>query len=575
MPASLPQDAEELIRWTWPQIEPHYQALAARTPTADNVSGWLADWSRLTERVIEMYARLNVAATVNTADAEAEQRYKKYLDEIYPASEAAEQTLKEKLLASGLEPEGFTIPLRNMRAEAALFREANLPLLAEEHKLNTEYDKIVGGQTVSWEGADVTLSQLRPVFQNPDRAVRERAWRLSSQRQLADRAALNALWERCLRLRRQLAANAGFGDDYRAYRWQQLLRFDYTPADCKSFHRAIEEVVVPAAARVFERRRRRLGLETLRPWDLSDGWFGVPVDPPGHPPLRPFQDVAELQAKAAVIFHRVDPQLGAHFDTMIHEGLLDLDNRKHKAPGGYCTDFPAAHQPFIFMNAVGLHDDVQTMLHEAGHAFHVFEKAGLIYYQQFQVGHEFSEVASMGMELLAAPYLAAEHGGFYSQADAARARVEHLERNILFWPFMAVVDAFQHWAYENPDAAPSPEHCDAQWGRLWERFVPGVDWSGLKPEKVTGWQRKLHIFQAPFYYVEYGLAQLGAAQVWRNALRDQAQAVANYRRALALGGTMPLPELYQTAGAKFAFDADTLRSAVNLMEETITALEPK
>ena len=566
--ASLPRTADELMRWTRPDIQPYYQDLAARTLTVETVALWLSDWSRLSECVVEMQNRLTVATTVNTADAEADRRYTAFLDTIYPAAQAAEQRLKEKLLASGLEPNGFEIPLRNLRAEAALFREANLPLLAEEKKLITEYDKIVSAQTVMWEGQEITLLQLQPVYLDPDRAVRERAWRLAMDRRLADRQAISDLWAKFLRLRKQIAANADFGDDYRAYRWPQLLRFDYTPADCETFHRAIEEVVIPAANRIYERRRKRLGVETLRPWDLN-------VDPLGRSPLRPFETIDELQSKTSAIFHRVDPQLGARFDTMIREGLLDLDNRKNKAPGGYCTEFAAIRRPFIFMNAVGLHDDVQTLLHEGGHAFHVFESARLPYLHQMQVGLEFAEVASMGMELLAAPYLAAQHGGFYSDADAARARVEHLEQAILFWPFMAVVDAFQHGVYENPDTAFDPDNCDAQWAALWNRFMRGVDWSGLEQEIITGWQRKGHIHQDPFYYVEYGFAQLGAVQVWRNALKDQAGSVASYRRALSLGGTAPLPQLFEAAGAKFALDAGTLREAVGLMEETIARLDPQ
>ncbi len=225
------------------------------------------------------------------------------------------------------------------------------------------------------------------------------------------------------------------------------------------------------------------------------------------------------------------------------------------------------------MNAIGVHDDVQTLLHEGGHAFHVFETSNLPYNQQLQFGVEFAEVASMAMELLAAPYLEVAYGGFYTRQQAARARIEHLEGSLLFWPYMAVVDAFQHWVYQNPEAAMVPENCDTTWSGLWDRFMPGVDWSGLEQEKATGWHRKLHIFQIPFYYVEYGLAQLGAMQVWRNAISDQAQAVADYRKALALGGTVPLPLLFATAGARFAFDARTLRQAVDLSMETIAALE--
>ncbi|MBE7556388.1 MAG: M3 family oligoendopeptidase [Anaerolineales bacterium] len=561
---TLPQKATTMSQWSWSQIEPYYHDLATRTLSKATVESFLSDWTRLSERVDEVHQRLYIATTLNTADHEAERRFHAFLDEIYPAAEDAEQRLKEKFLSSDLEPAGFELPLQRMRTEAALFRPANLPLFTEEHKLSAQYDKIVGGQTVQWEGQELTLSQLQPVYQETERTRREQAWRLSAERQLADREAINELWQKFLGLRRQMAANTGL-KDYRTFRWQQLHRFDYTPADCFRFHEAIEAEVVPVAQRIYEKRRQRLGVASLRPWDLE-------VDPLDRPPLRPFTDVAELQTKSAAIFHHLDPQLGAYFDIMRGEGLLDLDNRKNKAPGGYCNALAAAKRPFIFMNAVGLHDDVQTMLHEAGHAFHVFETSPLPYYQQLQVGEEFSEVASMAMEFLGAPYLSAPDG-FYSQAEAARARIGHLEGSILFWPYMAVVDAFQHWVYEHPALALDPAQCDTCWAALWQRFMPGVDWSGLEQEMMTGWQRKLHICQVPFYYIEYGLAQLGAVQVWHNSLTDEAGAVARYRRALALGGTASLPELYAAAGAKFAFDALTLRAAVKLMAETIATLE--
>jgi oligoendopeptidase F len=561
---SLPQDATAILDWSWSQIEPHYQELIGRPLFNGQVLQFLTDWTYLNDRVDEVYQRLYVAITQNTADQEAEQRYHRFLDEIYPNVQAAEQQLKEKLLGCGLEPAGFELPLRKMRTEAAIFRPANLSLLTEEQKLTKQYAKIIAAQTVDWEGQECTILQLLPALQSSDRLRRKQAWRLAAQRQLADRPAINELWQKLLQLRQQLAANADFSD-YRAFRWQQLLRFDYTPADCTRFHQAIEAIAVPAATRIYEKRRRRLGVTTLRPWDLD-------VDPLGRAPLRPFQTVTDLQNTTLAIFKRVDPQLGAYFESMIQENLLDLDNRKHKAPGGYCNSFAAAKRPFIFMNAVGVHDDVQTLLHEGGHAFHTFESNRLPYYQQLQVGMEIAEVASMGMELLSGPYLAAAEGGFYSQAEAARARIEHLEGTIMFWPYMAVVDAFQHWVYENPAAA-NPDNCDARWASLWQRFIPGVDWSGLEPEMMSGWHRKLHIHELPFYYVEYGLAQLGAMQVWRNSLTDHASAVASYRQALALGGTLSLPELYAVAGAKFVFDAATLQMAVNLIEQTIDTLE--
>ena len=558
-------DIREFMTWPWEKIAPHYDELRQATLTADTVTHWLADWSRLGEYLYETYARLHVATTVDTTDRQAQQRFETFLETIVPEAQKADHDLKRKLVASGLQPPGFQIPLRNMRAQIDLFREENLPLLTQEHKLANEYDRIVGAQTVEWQYKEYTVSQMRPFLQSPDRALREEVWRLTAERQLKDRGPLSALWEQLLTLRQRIAANAG-KPDYRAFRWQQMGRFDYTPADCRAFHKAIEEVVVPAAAAVLEKRRQRLGVDRLRPWDLD-------VDPLARPPLRPFRNVEELKAKSEAIFQHVDPQLGAYYHTMREENLLDLENRKGKAPGGYCTAFPVSRRPFIFMNAVGVHDDVQTMLHESGHAFHVFESQALPYIHQRDVPMEFAEVASMSMELLASPYLARDFGGFYTPPEAARARIEHLERSLLFWPYMAVVDAFQHWVYEHPEEAADPAACDRIWGGLWDRFMPVTDWRGLEDVKVSGWMRKLHIFQLPFYYVEYGLAQLGAVQVWGNALEDQAAAVAAYRKALALGGTVTLPELYAAAGAKFAMDAATLRRAVDLMMRVIEELE--
>ena len=570
MAFELPKSPQDLFNLTWTHVEPIAKELVERPVTQANIESWLMDWSDLSRTVSEAYQRRYVASTVDTTDPIAQERYAAYLDDIHPNWQAAEQKLKEKLLASGLQSKamstsGMQTPLRNMRAEAALFREANLPLLSEELKLSTEYDQIIAAQTVTWEGQEVTLMQLLPVFLEADRTKRQRAWELAAGRRLQDRSALNDLWARFMDVRRKIPANADL-PDFTAYKWVQMLRFDYTPQDCASFHQAIEEVVVPAATRLYEKRRQKLGVKSLRPWDLD-------IDLYGQEPLQPYKDIQELIDKTGVIFHKVDPQLGEYFATMRQEGLLDLENRKGKAPGGYCESYDLARRPFIFMNGVGIHDDVLTLLHEGGHAFHVFEMAHLPNHRQIQITNEIAEVASMSMELLASPYITTDQGGFYSQTDAARARLSHLEQILLFWPYMAVVDALQHWAYKNHAAASHPANCETQWVELWQRFMPGVDWSGLEDSLMTRWQRQLHIYQVPFYYVEYGLAQLGAVQVWRNALKDQAQAVSDYRKALALGGTVSIPQLFAAAGAKFAFDTATLREAVDLIENTMLKLE--
>ncbi len=568
MQNTLPTTTAEFMNWSWSQIEPVYAELLARPLTDDNVAEWLKDWTQLACLLSEANNRLEIATTVNTEDKDAVTRLQNFMVKIVEPAAIQEQKMKEKLLSSELEPVGFENALRNMVTEAEIFREANVPLVTQERELAIQYNQIVGAQTVVWEGQELTITQLKLKLQTVDRGLREAVWKAIAERRLADRPTLNELWTKFLPLREQMAKNAGY-TNFRDLRWKQFKRFDYTPDDCITFHNAIEKVVVPAATRIYERQRQKLGVDTLRPWDLDRD----DVYPPSRPPLRPFQTIEELVSKADTILHKVDPELGDYFTIMRKEGLLDLDNRKGKGPGGYQAGLVQSKRPFIFMNAVGIQDDVQTLMHEAGHAFHLFEALKLPYSQQWEYTSEIAEVASMSMELLTAPYLAASEGGYYTPQEAARAEIEHLEQNILFWPFMAVVDAFQHWVYSNPKDSIDPAKCDAQWGKLWARFIPGVDWSGLEDSRVTGWHRKLHIFQIPFYYVDYGLAQVGALQVWRNSLKDKAQAIRDYKAALALGDTKPLPELFAAAGAKFAFDADTLGELVELSEKRIHELE--
>jgi oligoendopeptidase F len=567
--ATLPASATAFRDWPWERIAPYYDELLARPLTQENLAEWLADWTALSSLVDEVNTYYTIATTVNTADEETERSYTKYLDTIQPQTLAAEQRVREKLLASKLEPpEGFAVPLRKLRAEADLYREANLPVIAELRKLGMGYEKLAGARTALWEGQEIPLPQVYPFLLNPDRGQRERAWWTMAERRAQDIPALTDLWRQMMTQRRQLAANAGF-DSYRDYRWRQLFRFDYTPDDAKRFHAAIEEVAVPAARQLNERRRQRLGVETLRPWDLQ-------VNTSGKPRLQPFTTIAELEDRTSAIFSRVDPRFGAYFETMRAEGLLDLESRAHKAPGGYSLAYSVRRVPFIFLNAVGAQDDVVALLHEGGHAFHAFESAALPYLQQRQeqmLPMEFAEVASMSMELLASPYLTREQGGYYTEAEAARARIELLDGIVRFWPYMAMIDALQHWMYEQKEGADLAA-CDDYWATLVDRYWPDQDWRGLDEQKRASWHRQGHVFTDPFYYIEYGIAELGAAQVWANSLSDQAGAVAAYRRALALGATASLPELFAAAGGRFAFDAETLRRAINLMLETITQLEP-
>ena len=559
--ADLPASAEEVFDWKWHQAEGYYAELASRPLDEEAAPAWLTDWTRVSSLIGEALEKLHVATTRDTADKDLERRYHAYLEEMLPPLEAAEQRLRQRLLESGFETESIRVPLRGLRADAELYREENVPLLVEEQKLDSEYARIAGAQTVTWKGEEKTIQQMQALFQETDRTAREAAWRLVAERQLEDRQVIGELWVRFLDLRLEISRNAGF-QNYRDYRWKALHRFDYTPQDCQRFRDAIESEVVPAATALYEARRKKLGLDRLRPWDLS-------VDPLLRPPLRPYSGAKELESGVESVFKALDPALAEAFSRMRQTGSLDLESRKGKAPGGYCTFFPVEKKPFIFMNGVGLHDDVQTLLHESGHAFHFLETARWPWALQWNVGVEFAEVASMAMELLALPSLSAERGGFYRTEDAERALAEHLESVITLWPYIAVVDAFQHWVYDHPEQARVPESCDTEWESLWRRFMPGIDYSGFEETLRTGWQRKLHIHQIPFYYIEYGMAQLASVQVWKNSLEDPGGALASYRNALSLGGTASLPDLYAAAGARFRFDRPDLKEAVDLVMGTL------
>jgi len=549
----------------WSTVQPHVDVLLATELSRDNTESWLQRWSDLTAILSETRSQINRDVSENTADEEAEKRFLLFVEQIMPQARIADQALKKKLLAfEDYTPQADAgMMMKRFRTEASIFREENVPLQSELTKLGNEYEKLVGGMTIEWEGKEETMPQARLHLRDEDRATREKAWRLEMARFGAERDGLNELYLQMLSLRRQAAKNAGF-DNYRDYRWKELARFDYTPDDCFTFHDAIEHEVVPRAAQLYAERAEKLGLDPLSPWDTE-------VDLHGEL-LRPFEDAAELEEGCYRIFQRVDPLLAEYF-TAMRDGFLDLASRPNKAPGGYCSSFPVRRKPYIFMNAVGIHRDVGTLLHEGGHAFHFMESSRQPLIWNYSGPMEFNEVASMAMELLSAPYLEKSEGGFYGEADARRAHAEQLRGIVRFLPYMAVVDAFQHWVYADTPQDVTAADLDAKWSELWDRFMVGIDHGGLQAEKETGWHRKLHIFSDPFYYVEYGLAQLGALQVWRNALTDQSKAVADYRAALALGDTRPIPELFSAAGATFAFDRQTVGDLMTLVFEKLAELE--
>jgi oligoendopeptidase F len=561
--ATLPSSPDAFAGATWDDVAPYYEILAAAPLDADTVEQWLGRWSTLEELVAEAGTMAMTAYTGNTADPALEAAYLRFSTEVFPKMDEQQVRLARRLLDLGWSRDDLDELLKQFRTDAEIFREANVPLFAELEALGASYQKITGGLSVEWNGERKTIPQLQPHLQADDRAERERAYRLGAGAYLEHRTELAALFDRMYALRQQVARNAGF-DDFEQYVFRAKHRFDYTPEDCRQFHAAVEATVVPAAARRLAARRRSLELESLRPWDLG-------VDPERRPPLRPFQDTEQFVNGAHRIFGAVDAELGEQFGIMASEGLLDLESRPGKAPGGYCTKLPHRGRPFDFINAVGVADDVNPLVHEAGHCFHAFLAHSQPYIWQRGTGSEAAELASMSMELLAAPHLAAPVG-YYTPDDARRAQIEHLEDVLLSLPHIASVDAFQSWIYTSgrgDDAAAR----DAAWLEIRSRFERGLDWSGLDDERVARWYRQLHIFEYPYYYIEYGIAQLGALQVWRRSLADPHQAVADYKRALTLGGTRPLPELYREAGARLIFDADAMGELVELVEARLAELE--
>ena len=558
----LPASSSAFARARWADILPYYEQLAAAPLSRETAEAWLAAWSTLEELVAEAGTLAMTAYTGDTADERKEADYLRFSTEIFPQMDEQQVRLARRLLDLGYTRPDLETLLREFRTDAEIFREQNVPLFSELEELSAAYQKITGGLSVEWDGERKTIPQLQPHLKSQDRAERERAFRLGAAAYLERRDELARVFDRMYELRQRVAANAGFAN-FQDYVYRAKHRFDYSPADVARFHDAVERAVVPAVERVLADRRERLGLATVRPWDLG-------VDPDNAPPLTPFATTGEFVGGARRVFDSVDPQLGAWFREMAGEGLLDLESRPGKAPGGYCTKLSHRRKPYVFMNAVGVPDDVNTLVHEAGHCFHAFASAPLPLVWQRGTGSEAAELASMAMELLAAPYLA-EPVGFYTRADVRRAWIEHLEDVLFSLAHIASVDAFQSWIYtsgEGHDAAAR----DREWLRIRERFDRGVDWEGLERERVARWYRQLHIFEEPFYYIEYGIAQLGALQIWRRSLTDAAGAVQAYKAALALGGTRSLPEIYAAAGAELLFDAAPMTELVALVERRLGEL---
>ena len=552
----------------WDRIAPLFDQLEARAQactTAAALEQWLLDWGELSAAIDEESSKRYIAMTCHTDNAEAEKAYLHFVEDVEPQLKPRQfklaQTYVTHRLRAQFPKERYQVFDRDTQVHVELFRPENVPLETEEARLSQQYQKLSGSLTVQFRGEEKTLVQMGRYLEEPDRALRQEAWEVVANRRLQEAEKFEVIFEQLVKLREQIARNAGYGN-YRDYAFRKLGRFDYTPEDCEKFHVAVEKEIVPVLRELQDERQRQLGVESLRPWDLA-------VDPLNRPPLRPFEQVDQMVSRTQEIFERLDGGLAAGFQQMQTLRLLDLANRKGKAPGGYQSTLAEARVPFIFMNAVGLQRDVETILHEAGHAFHALATRDEDLYAYRSAPIEFCEVASMSMELLGNEFIER----FYAAPEAKRARRTHLEGIVNIFPWIATVDAFQHWIYTHPGHTRAER--TAAWLELMDRFGGTVDWRGHEVAHANLWHRQLHIFIHAFYYIEYGIAQHGALQVWANSKRNKAESLDHYKRSLALGGSRPLPELFAAAGCKFEFSQKTIAPLVRLVRDELVRLPAK
>jgi oligoendopeptidase F len=561
----------------WESIEPLARALLDRpVATRGELEDWLVDRGELEAAIAEAGNLLYINMTCDTEDTAAQAAYAAFIESIPPRYkplsfelDRRQVDLSARLSLPALPGERYQVLTRGVKVEAELFRAENVPIQTELALLSQKYDQISGAMSVTFEGQERTLPQMARYQEVTDRKVREAAWRAVADRRLKDRDAFDEIYDTMITLRHKVAVNAGFRD-YTGYAFKEKHRFDYGERECRAFHEACEKAVVPMVRRLNAKRKSLLGVDTLRPWDLS-------VDVKGRPPLRPFEGGRDLQSKSVEVMRRLDPRLGAMLAAMgdgsntkgVKTGeCLDLDSRKGKAPGGYQSMLDRQRVPFIFMNAAGMSNDVTIMLHEAGHAFHsvLAKNEPLLAYRSAPI--EFCEVASMSMEMLTLPQMDV----IYPDADdLARARRQQLLRAVTILPWIAQIDAFQFWVYANPTH--TREQRIHAWLDLDQRLGGAVDWSGLEAVRESLWHRQLHLFSVPFYYIEYGIAQLGALQLWLLSLEQSpAKAVDLYLHAMALGGSRPLPQLFEAAGLRFDFGSDTVKRLTDRVEAELDKL---
>lgn len=550
---------EEFQVSTWEQLKPYFDQLQERTiDSRAALEGWLRDRSELESVLSEDLGWRYIRMTCYTESEEHRKAYQDFIENIQPQMAPVADRLNKKMAASSFLNElsdqpGYAILIRNVKKDIELFREENVPLFTEINTETQKYAQLSGAMTIEWKGQELTLQQASVLLQETDRAVREEVYQKVAARRLRDKDELDSLYSRLIRLRHRVALNAGFAN-FRDYMFKAYGRFDYTPQDCFAFHDSVASEVVPVLEELAENRKHELGVEALRPWDKA-------VDVRGRAPLKAFAGGADLTAKSIECFSRLDQFLGECLTIMKEMGHLDLESRKGKAPGGYNYPLPEIGVPFIFMNATSTLRDMTTLMHEGGHAVHNFVTKDLPLADFKNPPMEVAELASMSMELISM-----DHWNIFfpNPDDLARARTDQMEDIIETLPWVATIDKFQHWIYENPDH--TTEQRRQQWNIVFQQFADTVtDWRGWEQARDYLWQKQLHLYEVPFYYIEYGMAQLGAIAIWRNYRQQGKAGLESYLRALKLGNMGTIPEIYRAAGIRFDFSRAYIRELMQFV----------
>ncbi|HUS03270.1 MAG TPA: M3 family oligoendopeptidase [Chitinophagaceae bacterium] len=553
----LPKD---LVVDKWETIEPYFKELLEREISSkEDLEKWLKDTSELEAIINEDVSWRQIRMTCNTEDKSLEEAFNYFCMEIQPKIQPYADALNKKLINSPfteqLEKEKYFTYLRSVKKSIELFREENIPLQSELAVMQQQYGVICGKMMIEVNGEEYTLQQAAKFLESHDRSLREAVYRKINERRLQDKETLNDLYSQLIQKRHQVALNAGF-ENYRDYRFKELGRFDYTKDDCYKFHEAVRQHVLPLVNKIYQKKKVKLKVDDLRPWDVE-------AEPEGTLPLNPFVTPEELINKSIECFKQLRPFFGECLQQMNTMKHLDLESRKGKAPGGYNCPLAESGAPFIFMNAAGQMHDVTTMVHEGGHAVQSFLTHNLELSAFKEYPMEIAEVASMAMELFSMDHWEVF---FNNKEDLKRAKEHQLERTITIFPWIAIIDKFQHWVYENPGHI--EEERNNKWMEILNEFSDDViNYGGLEKYRENGWQRQLHLFEVPFYYIEYGIAQLGAIGMWMQYKKDPEKALDNYMNALALGGTKTLPQLYEAAGLKFDFSPENIKTLMDFVNE--------